>query len=94
MKGFELVALPGETQDEAATRVDGESRDAEVVAVETYRRILESPPLLAHFASDATIGGFWRLDAAVRQSLFGAPIVTADVLTESERLVEVYEGWV
>lgn len=45
---------------------------AEQAALACYRRLFETPALLARFDTDAHTDAFWALDAPARQALWGA----------------------
>jgi len=50
------------------------TRQMEVLARESYRRILTNPSIRRHFESDTTLDNFWNLDAAAQKQVWGRPI--------------------
>jgi hypothetical protein len=47
-------------------------RQIETLARFAYERLLSTPDLRQHFASDATLADFWRLPSEQRQLLWGS----------------------
>jgi hypothetical protein len=82
-----IQTVTGESQSEANDRVNAESVEAEVVAVEAYRRILSKPRMLLAFTDEASIKSFWALDHASQRRLFGSPISPKRLAASSRRRI-------
>lgn len=50
---------------------------AERLATDVFRRVLQSPAVLAHFTDETTIAAFWHLPDDQRRNQWGAPLAIA-----------------
>lgn len=64
----------------AALRV----RQMEVLARESYRRILTSAEVRAHFETEASLDAFWAMDENDRRQIWGEPINVTGLTEEDE----------
>ena len=64
------------------------TRQIEGLACDAYARLLRDPALREHFRTEDEMAAFWKLPAAQRGGLWGAPLDLAQ-----EPFVQEYDGW-
>ncbi len=88
MNGLESLQKPGEGWSDTADRVDSQSGELELVALEVYRRILGSSTLLEAFQTDTSTELFWAMDSADREAAWGEAIDVTAVKSLRQREME------
>ena len=61
-------------EDQIETIAGIRTRQIEVLARESYRRILTNSDIRAHFETEATLDAFWALNEDERRKIWGEPI--------------------